>query len=186
MLYLNITYFSHLLLNSKFRLLIHLFIVLFIYSASYGYNFIYCMNNTNNIIEAPVNEAINSQAEDIRREVSAYANTQASLLEEIDRKNKFIQDLLQDNNRHRTANLELRKQNGSLGRTIHELRANVSNLSKIANNNYNAYKEQCIASGHAGQHVHELKQELNAARQEIKILRSSVKLMGDVIASLQR
>lgn len=183
---ITLNYYIHLLLTSKYKILIHLIFILFVYLTFYGYNYAFCMNNTNNIIEAPVNEVINSQAEDLRREISAYAESHASLLEEIDRKNQLIQSLLDSGKRKSSQILELRRQNGALGRTIHELRENVANLEKEADDYYYAYKEQCKLNGHLGHRISELKQRLQETRTQRDNYGSAVSFMGDVIANLRR
>lgn len=158
MLNLKINYLLHTLLHSRYKLIINLFITIVIYTVIYSTNYAFCMNNTNNIIDISPNLDTNSQAEDLRREISAFADSQATLLEKIDTKNKSIQELIQTSNRQRLEILELRRQNGALGRTIHDLRETITDLEKEADDYYNMYKGQCKLNGHLGRRINEYKQ----------------------------
>lgn len=179
----KLKYKTHLLLNSKYRLFIHLFIISLFYLCIYGDNIIYCMNGSNNLVEAPTSQTSHSQSEDLRREITAYVGSHVSLLEEIDRKNEYLQHLLQISKRKSLEIIELRKQNGALGHKIHDLREDIANLEDEANSFYDAYKKQCKISGRLGNQVGDLKQELREKNAEISQLRSSVKLLGDSLAT---
>lgn len=165
----------------------------------YTGKFALCMNDNSDWVEIPriaeAKEPVrpSEQVIALRRNIQAYADSHASLLEKIGKKSQTIDELTFERSYLRESNLELRRQNGSLGRTIHdlrvqvaELREEVTDLRDVANNNYNAYKKQCIASGHAGQHVHELKQELYTAKQKIERLQTSNKLLTSAITLLKK
>lgn len=193
MLYNKINYLLHTLLWSKYRLLINMLFILTIYIFLYSTNYSCCMNNTNNIVDVPVNQSEHSQAEDLRREISAYAESHASLLEEIQRKNQKIDELTYDKYYLRESNLELRKQNGGLGRKIHELReANIelreanAELINDVNDNYDAYKEQCRLNGQLGRRIAELKQELRTTRIQRDLSSVSARNLGDALANIER
>lgn len=57
MLYTKLNYYTHLLLNSKYRMFINLFIILMIYFLIYGNKVIYCMNDNpeNSLAPKPFN-----------------------------------------------------------------------------------------------------------------------------------
>lgn len=99
MLYIKINYFIHLLLNSKYRMLINLFIILMIYSLLYGNKFIYCMNENPDSVEVPpVAEAKESprpshQVLALKKEITDFAATQIPLLEQIAEQKKTIEAL---------------------------------------------------------------------------------------------
>lgn len=56
-------------------------------------------------------------------------------------------------------------------------------LEDEANSFYDAYKKQCKISGRLGNQVGDLKQELREKNAEISQLRSSVRLLGDSLAT---
>lgn len=180
---LKLNYQIHLILNSKYRLLVHLVVIFFIYTMIYGGKFVLCMDDNSNWIEVPrvaeSKEPVrpSEQIIALRRNIQAFADSRASLLEQINKKNQLIDELRGDKDFLERSNLELRRQNGALGHTIHdlrvqvaELRDEVSELKEISDNNYNAYKEQCKLNGRLGHSIGELRQEISATTIENETL----------------
>lgn len=130
----------------------------------YSGKFALCMNDNSSLVETPiVAEAKgpvkpSEQVIALRKNIQAFADSHVSLLEKIREKDQTIDELTFERSYLRETNLELRRQNGSLGRTIHELREKVAELDNEAEEHYNAYKEQCRLNGHLGRRISEYKQ----------------------------
>lgn len=95
---INIQYFTHQLLNSKYLLYINLFLVFTFYSIFYGTKLIYCMNeNTEGfslpaIAETKEIQRPGHQLLAIKREIMSYAGSQVSFVERLDEQARIIEE----------------------------------------------------------------------------------------------
>lgn len=87
---INIQYYSHLILQSRYSFIIKLTILLVFYSILYSNKVIFCMNEATNSVEAPIvaeaKETVkpSHQIIGIRRNIQAYAGSLATHLESRD------------------------------------------------------------------------------------------------------
>lgn len=79
---IKINYYSHLLLNSKYRLFIHLFVLLLIYLCIYSDNILYCMNESTDAIPSPKRARVPALA-GAAKEIEDYIVPLASMQEEL-------------------------------------------------------------------------------------------------------
>lgn len=83
---LKLNYFIHLILNSRYKLFINLFILLTIYIVLYGNNTVFCMNentNTSSLPEVAEAKTSNSETPDLIKNIQAFAGSRASALENV-------------------------------------------------------------------------------------------------------
>lgn len=94
----NLQYFTHQLINSKYTLLINLFIIFVFYSLFYGTKLIYCMNDNPDPICTPVVAEAkeihrpSQQLLAIKREIMTYAGAQTNFIERLDEQTRVIED----------------------------------------------------------------------------------------------
>lgn len=96
-----INYQIHILLNSKYKLIINLFIIFIIY-ISLSSNINYCMNENSNIIETPIiaeaKEEVrpSHQVLALKNEINAFIGPQLDLLEQIEKQTNEIKKLQEE------------------------------------------------------------------------------------------
>ena len=94
MIYPTLNYYSHLFLTSKHRILIHLLIIIILYSLLCSNKFVFCMNEdviSNEIPKIAETKYVPSQQIlGIKREITTFAGSQAHLLERVDAQSKII------------------------------------------------------------------------------------------------
>lgn len=96
---LKLNYFIHLLLNSNYRLLIHISVLVLIYFCIYDTKIGCCMNNNINVIETPIiaeaKDVINRPSQQllaIKREIVTYAGGHAHFIERLDEQTRIIEE----------------------------------------------------------------------------------------------
>ena len=129
---MKIQYCVHLILNSKFRVYINLFIILCIYIILDDSKILYCMaedNNTFTIVEANENLQPSHQVLALTNEIKSYAGSQANLLKQIQELNLLIERqnmLLED--KDNTINYLLHDRIPTLIEQNQELENEIANL----------------------------------------------------------
>ena len=92
----KLNYNIHLLLTSKYKIFINLFIIFVIYSFLYGNKIIYCMNDNINSVETPIMAEAKAsarpshQVQALMEEIRSYTGSQLHLLENIEQKEVLI------------------------------------------------------------------------------------------------
>lgn len=162
----NIYYKVHLILQSKYKILVHLLIILVFYSILYSNKVIFCMNDATNSLEAPIiaeaKETVkpSHQTIGIRRNIQAYAGSLAShlesrdqIIEELQQETTQLKDLIfnqnNDNQVLRSNNEALqseiksaRTQNIEKDRTINSLNAEIEGYSWYPDSGYKSKIEK--------------------------------------------
>lgn len=87
MLYLQINYIFHLILNSKYKLIYYFLLYLVFYILIKNNSFADCM--TNEFDELNINQQ-NQELSDIKKEIKGFAGSQAYLLDRIDEQSRII------------------------------------------------------------------------------------------------
>lgn len=142
---LKLNYFIHLILNSRYKLFINLFILLTIYIVLYGNNTVFCMNDNSNLGSVPeiaeAKETIrpSQQLLAIKREIMTYAGSNAYLFDRIEEQTKLIEeqkDLITSLNQ-RIERLDT--QNYNLQRDL-----NISKLHDLERSEYSSLKYRLL------------------------------------------
>lgn len=157
---LTLKYFAHLILHSRYKLFINLFVISIIYIFLYSDKVIYCMNTNPDIGEIPpVAEAKEThrpshQVIALRRNIQAYAGTLASHLESRDQiidefqeeirqlkslifnQNNDIQTLKRDNETLQSNLKAAHARNIEKGKTINDLNKAIEGVDWFPESGY--------------------------------------------------
>lgn len=122
---INIQYFIHQLLNSKYILLINLFIAFCFYTFFYGTKYIYCMNENINTISSQINAEIKEsirpshQVQAIMREIDNFA----AQTKRIEEQTAIIDTLTEENDKLKRKMYEYIQQKDSVRESLANQRA---------------------------------------------------------------
>lgn len=132
---INLQYFIHQLLNSKYILLINLFLIFCFYLIFYGAKFIYCMNENTDITSVPIKaeakETIkpSHQIQAIIREIDKFSGQ----YEQIQQQSATIDNLSTENLKYKEENIKLKKKMYEYIQQKESVRESFANQRKFLN-----------------------------------------------------
>lgn len=182
MTYTQINYIAHRILISKYKYLLHLFIIFIFYSILYEDKILYCMNDNPKVIDTipriEVRET-NNQAIALINEIKSFAGSQADILAETEAcKESLKEEVL--------SNMTLQFENNSLKIENSKLRLELQNAENDSNHNYSLLKAEHQKSGRLGYKIHELRDDIFDLRCQNDELKDEVDYLSSELRQAER
>lgn len=168
---IKLQYFAHLILQSRYKLFINIFVISIIYIFIYNDKIVSCMNNNLNITDTPaqaeskVDIQTTPEAHALREEIKSFAGTTASLMEDKEKVISNKNDVIRIQKEH-----------------IAKLQAILRNKDSV-NNELQLLKRHIIEEG--AEDLLHLSQQLVAERQTIVNLNNEITELNKHIAELE-